>query len=128
VNILLDTVSFLWFALATKRLSKRAVELFESLENNVFLSAISAYEIATKYRSGRLRLPDKPAAFIREQRRKRFIRPLFLTETAALRVDELPEIHRDPFDRLIVCQALEHGLTILTPDETIARYPVRVVW
>jgi len=128
LRILLDTVSFLWIALLPQRLSKRACDLFADLENDVFLSAVSAYEICMKHRSGRLLLPDRPAAFIKEQRARRSIRALAVTESAMFRIEALPKIHGDPFDRLLVCQALEHGLTMLTPDENIARYPIRVVW
>lgn len=56
------------------------------------------------------------------------IEPLPLDEEAALHIGALPPVHRDPFDRMLVCQAILHGMALLTPDETIRKYPVRVVW
>jgi len=81
-----------------------------------------------KYSLGRLPLPSAPERFVPQQRRGHEIRFLELGEEAALHVAKLPPLHRDPFDRMLVAQALVEGYVLLTPDETIARYPARVVW
>jgi len=81
-----------------------------------------------KYSLGRLPLPSAPERFVPQQRRGHEIRFLELGEEAALHVAKLPPLHRDPFDRMLVAQALVEGYGVLTPDETIARYPARVVW
>jgi PIN domain nuclease of toxin-antitoxin system len=109
-------------------LSPRARMLFRDPGNEVYLSAVSGWEIAVKHGLGRLVLPTAPDRFVPEQREAHGIVPLALDEESVLQVTRLPDLHRDPFDRMLVCQAIAHGLVILTPDPLIARYPVRTVW
>lgn len=97
-------------------------------DNEVFLSAVSAWEIALKHALGRLPLPEPPERFIPEQRRRHGIEALPVDEEAALHVGRLPGLHRDPFDRMLVSQAIVHGLVILGPDPMVSQYPVRVAW
>jgi len=73
-------------------------------------------------------LPELPSRFIPSQREKHFIDALPLEEEATLYWPALPEYHKDPFDRMLVCQAIVHGLAILTPDDLITQYPVRSIW
>jgi len=89
---------------------------------------VSVWEIVVKHALGRLPLPDSPAQFIAGMRALHAIEPLPLEEEAVLMLPKLPDIHRDPFDRMLVCQALAHGLSLLTPDSLIRQYPVPVVW
>jgi PIN domain nuclease of toxin-antitoxin system len=89
---------------------------------------VSAWEIASKYNAGRLSLPEPPATYIPGWRAHYGIQSLELTEDAVWQLPKLPPIHRDPFDRVLLCQAIVHGLIILTPDEHISSYPVRVMW
>jgi PIN domain nuclease of toxin-antitoxin system len=128
VKLLLDTCTFLWIALGDKALSSEARKLFLDEDNDCFLSAVSAWEIGMKHSLGRLPLPTLPGRFVPEQRQAHGIDPLPVEEIAALQLPALPSIHRDPFDRMLVCQAVAHGLVLLTPDEQIARYPVRTIW
>ncbi len=130
MNYLVDTATFIRMIALPGQLSRRAFELLQNPDNALYLSAVSVWEICVKHAAGKLALPTSgpPSTFIREQRRLRAVRSLDLTEAAALRVGALPNIHRDPFDRLLICQAIEHALTIVTPDRGIARYPVDVVW
>ena len=97
-------------------------------ENDVFLSAASAWEIAQKYSRGKLVLPEPPERCIPFEREARAIASLAIDEESTLHASRLPFHHRDPFDRLIVSQAIVHGLTILTPDPLISRYSARVIW
>lgn len=92
------------------------------------MSSVSAWEIIVKHGLGRLPLPRPPHEFVPEQRRRHRIEALALDEIAVLQLAKLPDHHRDPFDRMLVCQAAAHGLTILTPDPEIARYPVPTAW
>jgi len=92
------------------------------------LSAVSSWEIAVKFGLGRLSLPSPPSKFVPDQRRLRGVESLPLEEDAVLHVQRLPRLHNDPFDRMLVCQALVHGLVILTPDELITQYPARTLW
>jgi PIN domain nuclease of toxin-antitoxin system len=128
VRLLLDTVTFLWLNLDSPRLSAIAKEACASLENELHLSCVSCWEIAVKYTAEKLRLPQPPAAYIPARRKTNGIRSLALDEEAVLQLPKLPPLHADPFDRMLICQAITHGLGIVTPDEQIARYPVRVLW
>jgi PIN domain nuclease of toxin-antitoxin system len=128
VRLLLDTCTFLWLLLDAPRLSGVAKQAFADPGSRVFLSVVSAWEIAVKHAAGRLALPRAPAEFIAERRRVYRIESLPLDEASALHAAGLPRLHADPFDRLLVGQAFVHGLAVLTPDESIAQYQVRVVW
>ena len=128
MNLLLDTCTFLWILADDPSLSTRSRELFLDEDNECFLSAVSTWEIALKHSLGKLPLPGRPDRFIPEQRRRHGISPLPLDELAALQLPVLPRLHNDPFDRMLVCQAIAGGLTILTPDDQIARYPVMTAW
>ena len=78
--------------------------------------------------SGRLLLGEPVEKYVTRRREANSITSLELTEEAVLQLPKLPPLHADPFDRMLVCQAIVHGLTILTPDEWITQYPVRVMW
>ncbi|MDM8567734.1 type II toxin-antitoxin system VapC family toxin [Candidatus Halobeggiatoa sp. HSG11] len=126
--VLLDTCTFLWIVANAPELSKDAKAIFCDVENQVYLSAISVWEIAVKNMIGKLPLPDTVDVFVREQRESHKIESLALDEFAALYLPNLPQIHNDPFDRMLVCQAIRHDLTILTPDPMIRQYLVKSVW
>jgi len=128
VKLLLDTCTFLWAVRGDVRLSAAAAALFRDPANDVYLSAVSAWEIAVKHQLGRLPLSDAPSVYVPRERVRHDIDALPLTEIATLLLDKLPAVHADPFDRLLVCQAIEGGLTLLTPDAAIHRYPVPVAW
>jgi len=128
VRILLDTVAFLWAVTDAPELSDDARELFVDPGNEVYLSSVSAWEICVKNALGKLPLPDSPARYVPVQRRQHGIETLHLDEETALRLNRLPVLHKDPFDRMLVCQAIAKGLVILTPDRLIAQYPVRTAW
>jgi len=128
MKILLDTCTFLWIITDDPNLSLRARELFADPENDIYLSAVSAWEIAIKHSLGRLPLPKKPEQFIPAQRVQHGIKSLALEEDDSLYVTKLPELHRDPFDRMLICQAIVNGMVILTPDESITKYHVRCMW
>jgi PIN domain nuclease of toxin-antitoxin system len=129
VNVLLDTCTFLWIVLEPARLSADAMRLFTDPANHCSLSVVSAWEIAVKYALGRLPLQQPPHVFVPAQRVQHGIDLLTLSEEAALQVANLPRLHKDPFDRMLISQALVHGLVILTPDADIRQYPtVQTMW
>jgi PIN domain nuclease of toxin-antitoxin system len=128
VQLLLDTVTFLWFVAGSKDLSRKAKDALRDPANDVFLSSVSAWEIAVKHRLGRLPLPDRPEVWIPEQRNAHAFEALPLDETAALTLARLPDLHRDPFDRMLICQALSERLTLVTPDEAVRAYPAPTLW
>ena len=128
MKFLLDTCTFLWIAGGSEKVPAHVLRLYEKSDNDVYLSAASAWEIAVKYAGKRLGLANPPERFVPEQREAHGILSLPIDEESALHMSRLPFLHRDPFDRLLVGQAIVHGLTILTPDPLIAQYPARVIW
>ncbi|MEO7144782.1 MAG: type II toxin-antitoxin system VapC family toxin [Bryobacteraceae bacterium] len=128
MKLLLDTCAFLWAIAEPERLSRQVRELLVDPANEPCLSVVSVWEIGVKYALGRLPLPQPPAALIPAQRRSHGIETLALEEEATLYIPRLPKLHLDPFDRMLICQAIVHGLSILTPDGEIAQYPVRTIW
>jgi PIN domain nuclease of toxin-antitoxin system len=127
MRYLLDTSVFLWLIFDQPSYSMRAAHLFRDTENTFFLSAVSVWEIVQKYMLGKLILHINPV-HIPEQRKLHFIDELPLDEESCLRLRDLPPIHKDPFDRMLVCQAIAHGLIILTPDKDIRQYPIETIW
>ena len=116
MKILLDTCAFLWLTNDAKELSEQAKNLFQNMDNSVYLSSVSVWEIVVKNKLGKLPLPDAPERFIDEQCENHFIENMSLDNKAIFHLTELPTYHRDPFDRMLICQAIEHDLTILTSD------------
>lgn len=102
--------------------------MFQDPANQAFLSAVSAWEIAVKHGLGKLLLKQPPEIFVPHERVAHKITDLVLREDEVLRVMQLPTLHKDPFDRMLICQALANGLTILTPDPLIRQYPVPTIW
>ncbi len=128
MRLLVDTCTFLWLAVDDPRLSAQARILCRSTDNAVYLSALSAWEIAIKYRLGRLPLPLSPSSYVASRREWLGIEPLPFDESCAIHEARLSQLHRDPFDRGLVAQAMLIGLTIITPDPAIRAYPVPTLW
>jgi PIN domain nuclease of toxin-antitoxin system len=128
VNYLLDTCTFIWLVTNPTMLSVAAAQAIGNTANTLFLSVVSAWEIAVLYSLGRLALPQPPEIFVPAERGARGIRALTLEENAAVHEPHLPRFHRDPFDRMLICQARVNNLTILTPDPIIRQYPVLNDW
>ena len=127
MRLLLDTCTFLWL-IGGGALPPAAAAAIRTPSNEVLLSAISVFEIALKYRRGKLQLPESPERLIPARRLTRGIVLLDFDEESALQSLKLPLLHRDPFDRMLISQAIAHGLAIVTPDAEITQYPVRVIW
>lgn len=128
MNLLLDTCAFLWLTGYTNKLSPRASAAIIDPANYIFLSTVSAWEIAIKYGTGGLTLSSPPRIFVPQKCAAQGISILDLNLAAALRTNALPSIHRDPFDRILICQALEADMTLVTADLEIQAYPVRTLW
>lgn len=128
MRLLLDTCTFLWILTEPAKVPAPALEAFQSPGNDVYLSAASAWEIALKHSIGKLPLPMDAIRFVPTQRDAHGIRSLEITEEAALHQSRLPALHRDPFDRLLVSQAIVQELTIVTPDPLITQYGCRTLW
>src|SRR5262245_32465988 len=114
-------------AAAPERLSKRAQKLVEDEDNELYLSAASAWEIAIKHALGKLRLPEPPSRYVPSRITSLRVLALPIEHAHGLRVAELPPHHRDPFDRLLVAQSQLEGLPILTADEAFEPYDVETI-
>jgi PIN domain nuclease of toxin-antitoxin system len=128
VKLLLDTCTFLWIVTGDGSLSPSARSLFSDPTNDVFLSSVSAWEIALKHSIGKLPLPRPPHELVPDERQRHQIQPFPLDESAALFSTKLPDLHKDPFDRMLICQAITGSLTLLTPDPLIRQYAVATAW
>jgi PIN domain nuclease of toxin-antitoxin system len=127
MRILLDTHIFLWYISGDVQLSTKIRDVIREPDNEVYLSAISIWEAIVKYQLGKLPLPERPEMYLPKQRNLHQIVNLNLDELSVLQLANLPPLHRDPFDRMLICQALQHGLTIATVDAAIRTYPVSVI-
>ncbi|MEI6222728.1 MAG: type II toxin-antitoxin system VapC family toxin [bacterium] len=128
MKLLLDTCTFLWIVTDSANLSPHAKELFLNEENEVYLSVISSWEITLKYQLNRLELPTSPKNFIPEECENHAISLLPFTQEDINELQAMPELHKDDFDRLLICQAKARNLTFLTPYNIIRKYPIKVDW
>jgi PIN domain nuclease of toxin-antitoxin system len=128
MKLLLDTCTFLWVTAGSPKLSITARRSFQDFANEAYLSAVSAWKIALKHAIGTLSLDEEPHRFVPKYRALHGIDPLALSEDTVLHLGRLPDLHRDPFDRMLICQAMVEGMAILTPDQLIRQYPVRTIW
>lgn len=127
MRILLDTHIFLWFISGDPQLSKGVRDAIRNPENEVYISAISLWEAIVKYQLGKLPLPEHPETYLPKQRDLHLIASLALDESSVIQLSKLPLLHRDPFDRMLICQALQNGLTIATVDAAVRAYSVSVI-
>lgn len=128
MNLLLDTHAFLWAVVEPRLLSAKVRRLLEDPVTGTIVSAASAWEIATKFRLGRLPsaaavVADYAAAISGLQ-----ARPLPIRDSHALRAGGLPQAHRDPFDRLLVAQAEIEELTLVSKDRALRQFGVELLW
>ncbi|MDA0578022.1 MAG: type II toxin-antitoxin system VapC family toxin [Verrucomicrobia bacterium] len=127
--ILLDTHVVVWLASAPGQLSKAAGRILKQHPATLHISVVSAWEIALLVKRGRLELPLPPGEFISRAIRHHGLVELPLERRVAERAVALPDIHNDPFDRILVAECLERGGTLISRDTTLPRYPrLRVVW
>jgi PIN domain nuclease of toxin-antitoxin system len=127
MRFLIDTCIFLWYISGDNRLPGNIREAICNPGNDVFLSSVSIWESIVKYQLGKLPLPEPPSDFLPKQRELHQISSLPIDEVSAVHLAKLPPIHKDPFDRMLICQAIEHQLTIVTTDSFIRSYPVKTL-
>lgn len=125
---LLDTCTLIWLTSNPKKLSRAATRAIDQAGSRIFFSDASTWEICLKWQGRKLELPAPPRTWLSEQLDRWEIERLPLEQDDFFRTTELPNHHRDPFDRLLVAQAISHGLAIVTPDPAIAAYPVAWIW
>jgi len=128
MRLLVDTHSFLWFITGNEELSEGARQRIADLTNDVFVSSASLWEIAVKTSLGRLTLARPFAELIREQLRLNAMEVLPIEVPHLSALITLPWHHRDPFDRLLIAQALAEDLPVISRDTVFSAYPVQVLW
>ena len=128
MKYLLDTAIWLWSLDSVDRIGRRGLEIMNCGQEEIYFSAATAWEITIKYSLGKLRLPAPPGICVPAFTEKMALRPLPVTQMHALKVYDLPSHHRDPFDRIIIAQAMIEGLAVLTSDRDFRDYPIDIVW
>ena len=128
MRVLIDTHIFLWLFLEPKRISKQIQEFLEdNFTNEIYVSHATAWEIAIKYGVRKLKLPQTPELFVPDRIKRANFLHLPIKIQHVLQVHNLPPIHKDPFDRLLVSQARIENLTILTADPSFAKYQIKTL-
>jgi PIN domain nuclease of toxin-antitoxin system len=123
MTLLLDTHAFLWWVEDPARLSVPARKAIRDASNPVFVSAVVVWEIVVKKSLGKLSAPDDLEGIINASR----FQSLPMTVPHALAVTSLPKHHRDPFDRMLIAQAVHEGFRLVSRDPEIAKYPVSLL-
>ena len=123
MKILLDTHIFLWFIENNNRWSAQWRTEIENPDNQVYLSVASVWKCIIKYQIGKLNFPESPEVYLTKKRKQHLINSLVIDEGSIAYLTNLPLLHKDPFDRLLICQSLQHNLLIMTEDNAILSYP-----
>ncbi len=127
MKLLLDTSIFLWYISGDKKLKPKQRSLIRDPKNDVYVSVISIWEASVKQLNGKLDLPEYAGTYLPRMRELHRFLPLDFSESSLIHLQHLPLYHHDPFDRMLICQALQEHLTLVTSDKLIKRYPVKIV-
>ena len=128
MKFLLDTHVFLWLITADPKLSSKVEKIIEDGRNELFFSSASAWEIVIKQSINKLQISSKIESFIPEQLMLNNINVLNINITHALNVSNLPVVHKDPFDRILISQAQVEKLPLITADKILSGYDVKIIW
>jgi PIN domain nuclease of toxin-antitoxin system len=128
MTYLLDTGVWLWSLREPERIARKAREVIADLSQQVFLSAVTSWEIAIKAGASKLTLPEPPSSYVPRRMAEQGLRPLPISHQHTLAVATLPHHHRDPFDRLLIAQASIEGMTLITADRIFEQYSVALLW
>ena len=128
MRYLLDTHTFLWFVLDDPGISTEAKLIIEDSKNKIYFSAASAWEIAIKTKLARLKIKGEIESFIIEQLSANSFAPLSITISHSLYTERLPQIHKDPFDRILISQSKLEDLPLISKNKVIRKYKVRSIW
>ena len=127
MKALLDTHTFLWAIAEEGKLSRRAQQIYTG-PNDLWMSVASVWEILIKTKAGKLPMPQPVGPYLVKKLVQNQIELLPINLDHVLRIESLPPHHRDPFDRLLIAQAIKEKWPIITADPWFARYPVEVIW
>ncbi len=128
MRLLFDTHTFLWWDSEPEKLSARALELLRDRDNTLFFSVVSAWEIQIKLQLGKIRIELPLPDIIEGQQQANHVETIPVTLEHVLKLSEIPPHHKDPFDRLLIVQAIAEDLTIISKDPAFSDYPVKLIW
>ena len=128
MRLLLDTHCWLWWLVEPERLSQTALEAIIALDNELWLSVASIWEIGIKYKASKLKLPQTPEILIPQQIHIDGINTLSIKASHALKAASLPLHHKDPFDRMLIAQTQLEKIVILTNDIAFTYYDIETLW
>jgi PIN domain nuclease of toxin-antitoxin system len=128
MRYLLDTHAFLWIVREDNRLTDEVRDIFSDSTTEILLSVVSIWEMAIKIRLGKLEIEGRLGRFIDKHAIGNNVRLLNVSEEHVLPLEKLPLHHRDPFDRLLVCQSKEEKLPILSSDKIFDNYRIKRIW
>ncbi|PAX49850.1 type II toxin-antitoxin system VapC family toxin [Brunnivagina elsteri] len=128
MNVLLDTHTLIWFSISPSRLSEKIINLLSDADNNLFLSIASVWEIQTKYQLGKLNLDLPLPELIETQKQTNGLQILPIELSHIYTLDSLPNHHRDPFDRILIAQAIFEKMPLLSIDGIFDAYPINKIW
>jgi PIN domain nuclease of toxin-antitoxin system len=128
MKALLDTHVVLWWVTNDPQLSQTVRDIITDSGNTLYVSVASSWEIIIKSHTGKLPLPEPPTTFIRSCLTANGFESMAIDLAHVLQVDNLPDHHKDPFDRILIAQAQAENMPILTIDHLILKYPVQTIW
>lgn len=128
MKVLVDTHTFLWALLHDQRLTPKAKQVLRSTEHELVFSLVSLWEIAIKIKTGKLNTIGSSVAYIRDEMDAYGMQLLPIRYEHVLQLESLPHHHGDPFDRLLIAQALTESLPILSADRIFASYGIKLMW
>ena len=126
-DYLIDTHCWLWWHIEPDRLASQTLELIENAETVIFFSVVSAWEIIIKYNLKKLRLPLSPSLYINKRLEISYMEVMPVHLAHVLQLEKLPDYHKDPFDRLLIAQAVTENLTVITCDHQFRQYDVKII-
>lgn len=128
MTYLIDTHVFIWWLQDNRELSERSRNIMSNAANEIFLSIASLWEISIKLSIGKLKINDYSTAYIEKQLVSNDIQLLPIKLSHTVNLHSMPNHHKDPFDRMIISQALEENLAIITKDNQFENYNIEVIW
>jgi PIN domain nuclease of toxin-antitoxin system len=128
MKLLLDTHTFIWWTISVARLSSQALSLLQDRQNALFLSLASLWEMQLKIQLGKLHFNSPLSQIVEEQQRINGLKLLSIAPEHIYALDQLPFHHKDPFDRLLIAQAMTETIPVVSADAAFAAYPAQIIW
>jgi PIN domain nuclease of toxin-antitoxin system len=128
MRLLLDTHALIWWASSSEQLPKKVLDLLEDADNRLFLSVASIWEMQIKCQNGKLELGKPLAQLVSNQQVSNGLKILLVEPSHVYALQGLPDVHRDPFDRIMIAQSIVEDLGFVSADHVLSGYPVRQIW